>query len=91
MNETAGQDKCVNFHARIDGYHLATMRADRKKQITISLKLFEGKPDDHRYAGLIMFMRKDLPDDYVDEIEGGQACYEYVRDEIEKQAPHAKA
>ena len=45
MNEeSSGEDK-VRAFARIDGYHLATRRADRKDQVTISVKLFEGSPE----------------------------------------------
>jgi hypothetical protein len=54
----------------VDGFQIATMRADRKKQVTISVKLFEGAPGDFREVGRLQFMRKDLPDDYVKNEDG---------------------
>ena len=73
MDETTTNDEAESKRMiRVDGYHIATMRADRKKQQTISLKLFEGAPGEFRFAGLIIFQRKDLPDDCLMDIEGSE-------------------
>jgi hypothetical protein len=75
MPDKPCKDSNVHVHARIDGYHIATRRADRKDQITISVNLFEGTVEKHRYAGVIMFMRKNLPDDYVRQGKEGRVIY----------------
>jgi hypothetical protein len=60
--EDTKKNKCVK-EVPIDGFQIATMRADRKKQTTISVKLFKGKLNNSVEIGRLLFMRKDLPDD----------------------------
>ena len=73
VNETPSTDSTEKTKCfRVGGYHIATMRADRKKQQTISVKLFEGVPGEFTFAGLIVFQRKDLPDDCIRDYDGSE-------------------
>jgi hypothetical protein len=59
----AGEKVECKKEVQIDGFQIAAMRADRKKQTTISVNLFHGKLNDSVEVGRLLFMRKDLPDD----------------------------
>lgn len=69
--ESTGKSQCVK-EVPVDGFQIATMRADRKKQTTISVKLFKGELNNSVEVGRLYFMRKDLPDDCVDVTEDGK-------------------
>lgn len=60
--ESTEKAQCVK-EVQIDGFQIATMRADRKKQTTISVKLFKGELNNSVEVGRLYFMRKNLPDD----------------------------
>jgi len=72
--EDSLDSECTKYKLEVpvDGFQIATMRADRKKQVTISVKLFEGAPGEFREVGRLQFMRKDLPDDYVKNEDGNE-------------------
>ncbi len=55
----------------VDGYHLATLRAFRKKSAVISVKLFKLVPKGSVEVGRIIVHHKgDLPEDWVEDPDG---------------------
>ncbi len=71
--EPAPEGRCPNdknpcfISAKVDGYHLATMRASRKGSVVVSVKLFDSIDPQSVEVGRILFHhKKELPGDCVE-------------------------